>query len=113
MELGIRNGSSYREDAMRYLRVTWNHDFPDEPVTLLSELNEKNFELRKVEIFADGHYGFADGGDNSSSTILAELPLPSFEEIASDPQFLPEWITRVEFESIWHKARLVAASTHH
>jgi len=98
---------------MRYLKVTWNHDFPDEPVVLLSELDGKGFELRKVEIFADGHYGFADGADHSSSTTLAELPLPPIEEIASDPKFLPEWISRAEFESIWHKARLVAASTHH
>ena len=96
---------------MRYLRVTWSHAPTDEPVALLSELDDKNFEMRKVEIFADGHYSFADGEENSPSTILADLPLPPFKEIASDPQFLPEWISRADFESVWNKARLVAATT--
>ncbi len=44
---------------MRYLRVQWLHSHPDEPVTLYSELDDEGWEVRKVEIFADGHIGFA------------------------------------------------------
>lgn len=96
---------------MRYLKVTWRHDLPDEPVALFSELDEANREVRKVEAFADGHYGFADTVENSVPTVLAELPLPPFDEIASDSQFHPEWITRSDFEKIWHRARLVTMGT--
>lgn len=96
---------------MRYLKVVWQHDLRDEPVTLVSELDDQNRELRKVEIFADGHYGFADIDENTSPTVLAESSLPPIEEIASDPQFKPEWISRSDFEKIWQAAHAVTTGT--
>jgi hypothetical protein len=93
---------------MRYLKVIWEHDLPNEPVALFSELDDANRELRKVEVFADGHYGFADMEGSIASTVLAETPLPSFDEIASDSQFRPEWIARPDFERIWRTARRLA-----
>lgn len=39
---------------MKYIDVAWRHDFADEPVRLVSELDELRFETRKLEFFRDG-----------------------------------------------------------
>ncbi len=92
---------------MRYIRVRWHHDSCDEPIELLSELDDDSWEVRKVEVFADGHVEFAGRGERSGLTGLGEVPIPSIEEIASDHQFSPEEITKTEFESVWEAARSV------
>src|SRR5262245_57593531 len=86
---------------MRYLKVTWAHDLPDEPVTLLSEIGDDGYEIRKVEVFRDGRMTYADAHESTGSTILGESPLPAIEEIASQSEFAPEWISRNDFQEIW------------
>jgi hypothetical protein len=44
-------------------------------------------------------------GEERGGTRLGLVPLPPFDEIAADPQFLPEEITEEEFEAVW-RARL-------
>ncbi len=44
---------------MKYIRVKWNHLFSDEPVLLFSELDDARWEVRKIEVFRDGHQGYA------------------------------------------------------
>lgn len=68
---------------MRYLMVRWIHDLCDEPVELYSELDDADYEIRKVEIYRDGRRDFADEASSSGSTMLGEGPLPSLEEIAA------------------------------
>jgi hypothetical protein len=98
---------------MRYLRVTWRHDLPNEPVELYSELDDDSWEIRKVEIFRDGRIGFADSLHGSETTRLAIEPDPSLEQIAQDPQFVPRAITRQEFEAVWEQASGPVLSDHH
>ena len=43
----------------------------------------------------------ASQGEEVGGTVLGELPLPPLQEIASDPQFLPEEITKEAFETEW------------
>jgi hypothetical protein len=86
---------------MRYLRVTWAHDFADEPIELLSEIGDDGYETRKVEVFRGGRMTYADEIHSTGSTILGEKPIPPFEEIASESEFVPEWITRDGFEATW------------
>ncbi len=40
-----------------YIRCDWKHDFKDEPVMLLYEvdLNEERYATRMIDIYADGH----------------------------------------------------------
>ncbi|WP_412771308.1 DUF6881 domain-containing protein [Ralstonia solanacearum] len=38
--------------------------------------------------------------------MLSTEPLPSFQEIATDPQFVPVEINQDEFEKIWATALL-------
>ncbi len=86
-----------------YLAVNWIHSNPDEPVSLYSELDENLVELRKVEVFADGTAGYAGPNQQSGNTRLAILPLPSKEEIETEMQFQPRYISRDEFEEIWKR----------
>ncbi len=89
---------------MKYIKVKWIHQLPDEPVLLFSELDNYFFEKRKVEVFADGSAFFASEAENQGDTGLSIEPLPSLEEIGFDPQFEPEEITASEFEKVWEAA---------
>ncbi|MBR1158187.1 DUF6881 domain-containing protein [Bradyrhizobium elkanii] len=89
---------------MTYLKVKWIHAHADEPVLIYSELDHKHWELRKVEISPDGRIGYADAEVEVGDTGLGQMPLPSVEEIAADPEFEPEVISKAEFEKIWAMA---------
>jgi hypothetical protein len=84
--------------------VKWIHAYPDQPVLIYSELDHERWELRKVEIFSDGRIWYADAEVEVGDTGLGQMPLPSVEEIAADPQFVPEVISKAEFEKIWAMA---------
>lgn len=86
---------------MKYLRVHWIHSCPSEPVLLLSELDDQRYEVRKIEVFADGRMGYAFGDHACGGTLLGELPIPSASEIARDPQFVVEEIDKNVFEESW------------
>lgn len=88
---------------MNYLCVKWIHSFPDEPVWLYSEIDAERWETRKVEIFADGRYGYASATESSGGTGLGEGPIPTLAEIARDPQFEPSEITKEKFEQEWRR----------
>jgi hypothetical protein len=94
-----REGSN----AMKYIVVKWKHQNPNEPALLYSELDEAGWEIRKVELFADGRSGWADRSEEHGGTGLGIEPLPSLKQIASDPQFEPAEITREQFEQVWSK----------
>jgi hypothetical protein len=77
---------------MKYIRVKWMHSSLDEPCELYSELDERMWETRKVEVFADGRIGFASAHEStpSTKTKLSIEPLPALDQIAADPQFEPD-----------------------
>ena len=89
---------------MDYIKVKWNHSFPDEPVWLYSEIDNERWEVRKVEVFSDGRMGFANKNRSSDTTELGEEPLPELADIAADPQFEPLGITQSEFDAVWLSA---------
>ena len=91
---------------MKYVKVRWIHSSSDEPVMLYSELNDELWELRKVEVYADGRADFANRDERSGSTKLGIEPLPSLEEIAANPEFEPVIISAEEFEAAWRSAKL-------
>jgi hypothetical protein len=90
---------------MSYLRVLWKHSLADEPVELISELDESRFEVRKVEIFRDGCKGFASKAESARGTSLSIEPIPDLTEIAADPQFCAEEILREEFDLVWNNGQ--------
>lgn len=86
-----------------YIKVEWIHEFPDEPVIIYSELDDYNNEIRKIEVYKDGKYGYANNVTEFGGTMLSKEPLPTIEEIDSDKQFRSKEITKNEFEDIWCK----------
>lgn len=90
---------------MKYIKVKWKHNNPVDPVWLYSELDDACWELRKVEVFADGSCGFAGEGSEVGGSALGLEPIPPLSEIAADAQFVPAEIEAEEFEQIW-KQRL-------
>jgi hypothetical protein len=94
-----------RVELMRYQRVRWHQDSPDCPVVLYSEIDEDDWEVRKVDEYADGHRDLAASDLETGSTFLGLERIPSLEEINSDPQFEGVEITVEEFEEVWSKAK--------
>lgn len=90
---------------MEYIKVLWVHNHVDEPLWIYCELDENRMETRKVEVFADGTTGSADKVKEYGGSQLGYEPVPSLEEIAQDPQFIPSLIDANEFEEIWRKSR--------
>ena len=90
---------------MRYLYVKWLHKDPGAPVHLYSEIGDDSYERRKVEIYADGRKGFADGTEQAGGTILGVMPVPSLKEIAAQPEYEPKEIEQEEFQRIWLRRR--------
>lgn len=77
----------------------------DEPVELWSELDERRFELRKLEYFRDGSVGFADALESSSRTQLADQAFPSRDDIIADGEFEELEVSKMTFEERWKKRR--------
>ena len=55
---------------MTYIKVEWIHSHADEPTLLYSELDQARWEKRKVEVFADGHCGYASSTESAGFTRL-------------------------------------------
>jgi len=89
---------------MTYVKVIWNHVPNEYPVVLYSELGGDRYEIRKVEEFVNGDLHYAYGSQFSGTTRLGEVPVPSLQEIASDPQFEPVEISKENFERVWEMA---------
>ena len=88
---------------MHYLKVKWIHKNNSEPVLLISELDDRRFEIRKIEIFSDESYGLASNSLEFGGTVLSPLPIPSDRDISSNPEFIIQHIDGKEFEELWAK----------
>jgi hypothetical protein len=95
---------SERPEPAQYLKVAWKHDFPDDPILLYHEIDADRWELRKVEVFADGRMDRADADSGTGVTRLSEKPLPPLDEIRAQREFEAEVISQADFESIWREA---------
>ena len=95
---------------MTYLHVVWTHSFDDEPIEILSELDDRRYEVRKLERFRNGLLTFAGPDGDTGGATLSETPLPPDAEIAKDPQFQLTWISRQAFEQSWRTATVLTAA---
>ncbi|WP_290062565.1 DUF6881 domain-containing protein [Amycolatopsis solani] len=89
---------------MDYLHVHWQHDAPDAPADIYSELDDDRWEVRKVEVFPDGTHHYADDWKSTGKTGLSEVPLPPFEDLAAQRALTPTEIDEAEFERRWQAA---------
>jgi hypothetical protein len=88
---------------MRYLKVHWEHQHPDQPHELYSEISE-GYEVRKVEVFASGRMGFASSTDACGDSHLGESIVPTAKEISAHSEFQAHDISPDEFEEVWIQA---------
>jgi hypothetical protein len=88
---------------MRYIRVIWKHQDPDDPVIIISEIDADQWEHRKVEIWADGRKGYADRISQAGGTRLGIEPWQDLDQLDADPEFEVHYITGEEFEQVWVK----------
>jgi hypothetical protein len=94
---------------MEYIDVLWKHENPNSPIRLVSELGEDRFEIRKLEFFVDGTLGFAWEYGSTQNTELGDVPVPTLEEINSNPKFQGVKITNTEFEILWQQRAKTSA----
>jgi hypothetical protein len=88
-----------------YLYAKWKNAPADSPVEFYSELDATRWETRKVEVFPDGHMGYASSTKSSNDgTRLAIVALPSVDEIARQIEFEAKSISANEFEAVWKRA---------
>lgn len=90
---------------MIYLKVHWDHDSEIRPVAFYCEMEDDRMEVRKVELFADGSFGYANEKRSSGKTTLGALPMPTVAELNASRNCEARKITRDEFEEIWRLAR--------
>jgi hypothetical protein len=88
-----------------YMYAKWKNAPADSPVEFYSELDAARWEQRKVEVFADGHMGYASAAKSSNDgTRLAIVALPPLDEISRQIEFDAKPISSDEFEAIWKRA---------
>ncbi len=86
---------------MDYVDVIWQHGNLEDPIRLVSELDDSRYEVRKLEFYLNGQVGFATETESHLDARLGELPVPPLAEINADPQFRGERISSHEFEMLW------------
>src|SRR5579859_7745079 len=96
---------------MRYLKVHWKHENPDEPRWLYSELDDQRWERRKIDVFPDGRWGFADEHEEVGGSALGEAATPAMEQLNADPAYDATEIDRAEFEGLWSTRRQAQVMT--
>jgi hypothetical protein len=90
---------------MYYLNVQWQHDAPNYPVEIWSELDADRFETRKIEQDATGAYSCWSAVRPEG---LGTVPVPSLAAIKEAKEFTVLEIDRAAFEQVWQGACLAA-----
>lgn len=70
-----------------YLKVRWIHNFSNDPILLNGKLDENCCEVRKVKIFPNHSIDFTGADSNAKDIPRGKVPVPSFEEIATNSEF--------------------------
>ena len=85
----------------KYFRCKWIHENEDYPVQLISEIDSNRFEIRKIEVYSNGKYGFAYDDVEFNNTSLGTIPVPEFSEINENTEFALSEMTEEEFDFLW------------
>lgn len=88
---------------MECLKASWIHDLDDEPILTYHELDDNRNELRKIEIYKDESFGLADLTFEFGGARLGLEPVPTIDEINSDPEFVAQVINKEEFDEVWEE----------
>lgn len=89
---------------MKYVHIRWDNKSLDEPVSIFSEVDSEDWEVRRVEVFRDDHLAFASERSCTPGCGLAELKFGDLDEINENPEFHAEIIAEERFNEMWKKA---------
>ena len=64
----------------------------------------QRYEVRKVELFIDGSFGYASKEHSKGKTEISDLTFPMLQDLSIDGELQPVEIDKKEFEIIWRKA---------
>ena len=82
----------------------WHHTNAYDPVTFFFELDDERYEMRRVEVFADGRRLRSDRIDPDAECSLSWEPMPMLAEIQAQEEFSAEVIDAAHFEHAWDEA---------
>ncbi len=85
-----------------YIYSKWKQAAAGYPVEFYSELDQRRYETRKIEIFADGKIGHANQAVSVSGTRLGIIPVPPLAELKQLHEFVTEEISATVFEAKWN-----------
>jgi hypothetical protein len=86
---------------MKHIKVEWIHNSQDDPIAIYSEIDDEQWEQRKVEIFRDGRQGFANSVEEIGGSMLGIAPWPDLKTLNAEPEFNIVEISVQEFENVW------------
>ena len=89
---------------MKYIKIHWIHNFKEEPEFIYSKIDKEGYEVKKVEIFKNGHYIIYS--ENNNSDRLAEGIYPSLEELTFEEEsesMQAIEISEKEFNEVWSR----------
>ncbi len=90
---------------MEYILVIWAQSSFEDPVVMYYEVNDQRETIRQVELYPDLTLGFASESHSYKSFITNEHPVPTIDNICSEPNLTAFQITQQQFENVWNKAR--------
>jgi hypothetical protein len=88
---------------MRYSKLVWRNHGPEFPDLIYSQIDDDGYEVRKVEVFPDGHYGCSDGIEQRGRTELSDRPMPEHLDPATRDLTLLA-LDSQEFDRQWRLA---------
>jgi hypothetical protein len=86
-----------------YIDVAWRHGNSYDPIRLVSEIDGRRNETRKLEFFRDGRVGYASRSSSNFSTRLGDQPIPPLDQLNEDPEFAGVLMEEKEFQRLWQK----------
>lgn len=92
------------QHRMEYVKLFWKHDYPDDPVVIIYEvdLDDERYAVRLIDIYADGH---TSNQEDKAWGYVTEAPVPTVEEFNTTDygeEFHACLISKEEFEKIWN-----------
>lgn len=92
------------QHRMEYVKLFWKHDYPDDPVVIIYEvdLDDERYAVRLIDIYADGH---TSNQEDKAWGYVTEAPVPTVEIFNTTDygeEFYACLISKEEFEEIWN-----------
>lgn len=91
-----------------YVKLLYKQSINDWSDIHLSEIDEKRYEIRAVDIYNDNKYGYAYDNIEYNS-FLSDCPFPTISDFYNSGEYDSDYadcfdITKEEFEAEWKKA---------